>query len=153
MVWSTTFVRSRIQDLIIKSANRVYKQLGRGYTENIYQKGLFYELTQQGLIMDLERHINVKYTDSYNIIHVLSSNRIDIFVHGYSQHTLEPLEGNIIIELKATKKDIDDLEITQVRKYIRESKRDGLQVSYAMIFNFSQSTKENLLYEVIYDSL
>lgn len=149
-------VRTKIQDVIIKSANRVYTQLGRGYTENIYQKGLFYELLNQGLIMDLERHINVKYTDSDNHTHVLSSNRIDIFVHGINEnhylHPPLPIE-NIIIELKATKKEIDDLEITQAKKYIREANKDGIQVSYAMILNFSQSTKENLLYQVIYDSL
>ena len=69
---SSILVRSKLQDIIITSANRVYKQLGRGYTENIYQKGLFYELMQQGLSMDLERHINVKYTDTSNNIHVLS---------------------------------------------------------------------------------
>lgn len=106
-------VFTRLQSLIIQSSKRVFKQLGRGYPENIYQKALFYELNQHNLNIDIERNLNVVYTDTNGNNHILTSNRIDLFVHDDKTYN----EGNIILELKATKKNIEELEIIQINKY------------------------------------
>lgn len=138
-------VLTKLQTLIIKSSNRVFKQLGRGYPESIYQKALFYELNQHNLDIDIERNINVVYTDTKGKNHILTSNRIDLFIHNNDIYK----EGNIILELKATKKNIDDLEIIQINKYFNEIKKENINISYGIIINFSQS-KEAINHLLIY---
>lgn len=131
-------VLTRLQSLILNSANRVFKQLGRGYPETIYQKALFYELNQHNLNIDIERNLNVVYTDTNGNNHILTSNRIDLFIHDNNIYK----EGNIILELKATKKNIEDLEIIQIKKYFNEIRKENIEISYGMIINFSQGKEE-----------
>ena len=138
-------VFTRLQTLILKSAKRVYGQLGKGYTENIYQKALFYELNQHNLNIDIERNLNVVYTDTNGNNHILTSNRIDLYIHNNTFFN----EGNIILELKATKKNIDDLEVTQIRKYFKEIKKENIDIAYGLIINFSQN-KDEIMHSLIY---
>lgn len=138
-------VLTRLQTLILKSANRVYRQLGKGYTENIYQKALFYELNQHNLNIDIERNLNVVYKDTNGNNHILTSNRIDLYIHNNKGFS----EGNIILELKATKKNIDDLEIIQINRYFKEIEKENIEISYGIIINFSQS-KENISHLLVY---
>ena len=126
---------TKLQGIIINSAMRVYQQLGKRYTENIYQKALFYELSLNNLNIDIERNVNVVYTDTSGCKHIISSNRIDLFIHKNNTYN----EGNIILELKATKKKIDKTEINQIKKYFTEIKKEDIEVTYGLILNFSQN--------------
>lgn len=129
--------------IIVKCSERVYSQLGRGYSEHIYQKALSHELLANRLTMDIERHLNVVYTDSIGIKHIVSSNRIDIFIHNNDLYGIE----NIIIELKATtKKNIDDLEKTQVEKYLKHLENEKTSVDLGIIINFSQNIENKIQY-------
>ena len=132
---------TKLQGLIVNSAKRVYQQLGKGYTENIYQKALFYELSLNSLNIDIERHVNVVYTDTSGCKHIVSSNRIDLFIHNNKIYD----EGNVILELKATKKKIENTEINQLKKYFSEIKKEDIDVSYGLIINFSQNEDINHL--------
>lgn len=132
-----------VYNIILQSSEKVYAQLGRGYSEQIYQKALSHELLANHLTMDIERHLNVVYTDSLGIKHTVSSNRIDIFIHNNNSYGI----GNIILELKATtKKSIDDLEKTQVEKYLKQLENEQTQVDLGIIINFSQNIENKIQY-------
>ena len=120
-------------DKIIDSCKRIYKQIGVGHTERIYHKALVYELGCHNLNIDTEMNIVVKYEDSECKLHHLESLRIDIFIHNM----------NIILELKAIQRKIQQQEIAQIKKYFNVLNKDNIKVNYGIIINFPQpSTKE-----------
>ena len=122
-------------NLIINACKRVFENLGIGYTERVYHKALVYELNCQGLNIDTEMNIVVKYEDSQGKIHNLESLRIDIFIHSL----------DIILELKAIQRKIQPQEIAQIKKYFNVLNKDKINVNYGIIINFPQpSTKEIL---------
>jgi len=132
-----------VYSIIVKSSEKVYTQLGRGYTEQIYQKALFHELMTYGFNIDIERYLNVIYTDSNGLKHILSSNRIDLFIHPNKSYGT----GNIILELKAsTKKSIEDVEKTQVKKYFDQLEKENTPVDLGCIINFSQHAENKIHY-------
>ena len=109
-------------------ANRVYDQLKTGHNERIYHKAFVYELNCLGYNLDTEMNIIVKYIDSKGVSHNLETERIDIFIH----------EHNILIELKAIQKEINNHEKAQVEKYINELNKLNIIVNNAIVINFPQ---------------
>ena len=133
----------QVYSIIVQSSEKVYAQLGRGYTEQIYQKALSHELITYGFNVDIERHLNVIYQDSNGLNHILSSNRIDLFIHPQPDYGT----GNIILELKAsTKKSIEDIEKTQVKKYFNQLEKEQTQIDMGCIINFSQNVENKVHY-------
>tara|TARA_B100001057_G_C22810990_1_gene935393 strand:+ start:685 stop:1182 length:498 start_codon:yes stop_codon:yes gene_type:complete len=127
-------------DTIIKSAQRVYEQLGSGHNERIYHKALVYELHCQGYQLDTEMNIIVKYTDTKGNTHNLETERIDIFIH---QH-------NILIELKAIQKQIQSQEYAQLNKYINELNKINIIVNDGLIINFTQPNNKEIPQDIEY---
>lgn len=118
---------------IIDLCKKIYRQLGVGHTERIYHKALVYEMACHNLNIDTEMNIVVKYEDSKGKIHNLESLRIDVFMH----------DINIILELKAIQRKIQQQEISQLKKYFNILNKDKIKVNYGIIINFIQpSTKE-----------
>ena len=50
---------NQITNIIIEKAINVHKLLGPGLLESVYQKCLFYELTEAGLLVEKEKCISV----------------------------------------------------------------------------------------------
>jgi|TARA_B110001469_G_C9335449_1_gene178352 GxxExxY protein len=117
-----------INNNIIDACKRVYTCLGCGHSEKIYHKALIYELGCLNYNIDTEKNIIVKYIDSHGYSHNLESERIDIFIHKY----------NIILELKAIQKPIQQQEINQIKKYFNELNKLKEPVYYGLIINFPQ---------------
>ena len=115
-------------NIIEQAANRVYNQLKTGHNEKIYHKAFVYELNCLGYNLDTEMNIIVKYIDSKGKSHNLETERIDIFIH----------EQNILIELKAIQKEINNQEKAQIEKYINELNKLNIIVNNAIIINFPQ---------------
>jgi len=138
-----------MEQLIIDSAKRVYSELGPGHSETTYQKAMSHELQIHNLKVDLERHLSVTYTDSIGNTHYLTSERIDIFIHNTNQEN----NGNIILELKATQKGIQEQEIVQIKKYFRQLKKENTSINYGILINFPQPnskfTTETIEYLVV----
>lgn len=127
---------------IKESANKVFQQLGPGHSEKIYHKALGYELASNKFNITNEYHVPIKYLDSNGIEHILESERIDIFIHDYpdiyNEIDSDNLNNkNIILELKAISKTIQDQEKNQVKKYIRQL--NNLKFKYGIVINFPQS--------------
>ena len=73
---------TQLNEIIQNSCQRIFNQLGKGHTEKIYHKALKYELDSQNIYSDIERHVNVIYTDTSGKNHVLESERIDMYIFG-----------------------------------------------------------------------
>lgn len=134
-------------DTIKECCERVWKELGAGYNEVVYQKALNYELNTLGFLTDTERYVNVVYCDSKGFKHVVSTSRIDIFIHG---------KKNMILELKNISKKIGECETLQVKRYFKELSKEGVKIELGILINFPQvkSEKERLIeFEVINNSL
>lgn len=125
-------------NIIKNAANRVYEQLKTGHNERIYHKAFVYELICLGYNLDTEMNIIVKYTDSKGKSHNLETERIDIFIH----------DCNILIELKAIQKEINNHEKAQVEKYINELNKLNINVSKAIVINFPQPNNKNIPKEI-----
>ena len=110
------------------------------HSEQIYQKALAYELTIHGYQVDMEYHLDAVYIDSLGNKHRLVSERIDIFIH---KNTGKGLENNIILELKAEAKNMTYIEITQVNKYMKEFKKQDIDVDYGILINFPQPSAKS----------
>ena len=144
------------QSFLKQMCIRVNTQLGPSHAEAVYQKALHYELNCHGIHTELERHISVCYTDSQGNSHCISSERIDIYVHKDENSPFTDLcNSDIILELKATSKIPNCIEEYQLKKYLKESTKQGSMISYGVIINFPQPSahniNENIDFKVIYN--
>jgi len=138
-------VDPQFRKFIVSLSNRIYEQLGAGHSESIYQKALQAELHTQGLIVDTEYHISVEYKDTQGRKHKLASERIDIFIHKNPDSPLVDIQkSDIILELKAISKVPGSSETEQVRKYLRQFKKQGIDIPYGIVINFPQPTASGI---------
>ena len=129
------------------SSERVYNELGTGHNEKIYQKALKCELDCLGISSDMERHLNVCYVDSQCNKHCLETERIDLYVFSKTC-------DDIIIELKAIQRSIQEPERVQIKKYFKDLKKEDLTIGAGIIINFpqpnSKDTRTNIDFEVLH---
>ena len=125
---------SELNNLVIDASKRVFSELGVGHNERIYHKALIYELNCHNIHIDTEMNLVVKYMDSQGNNHCLESVRIDIFLHKH----------NIILELKAIHRKIQNQEIAQIKKYFNILNKENVKVPYGMSINFPQPSTKGL---------
>ena len=94
----------------------VYKNLGPGLLESVYEEALTYELLKRGL--KVERQIEVPIHYDGHVLH--TQLRLDLLV-----------EGRIVVELKSVK-EMQDVFWKQTRTYLRLL---GLKVGILVNFN------------------
>ena len=93
----------------------VYKELGPGLLENIYEVALVYELEKRGLKVEAQKQIQVYYDGKVLPVDY----RIDLLV-----------EDKVILELKSVS-DLKDVHFKQLLTYLRiTKKRVGLLVKF-----------------------
>lgn len=137
--------RTQLQQFIYVMCDRVYRQLGPSHSEAVYQKALHYELMSQGIMTEMEKHLDVNYVDSRGNSHNITSDRIDVFIHQDTNSVLpELVSGPIFLELKAVSKQPNEIEFEQVNKYIRELYQKNIRVNYGILVNFPQPTRQNV---------
>ena len=92
----------------------VRSHLTPGFEEKVYKNAMFYEMTKQGLKVDTEVMFQVKYKDL-----IVGTYRADIVV-----------EGNVIVELKATNA-LTPLNEVQLVNYLTATGiDDGLLINF-----------------------
>ena len=93
----------------------VYKELGPGLLENIYEAALVYELEKRGLKVEQQKQIQVYYDGKVLPVDY----RIDLLV-----------EDKVILELKSVS-ELKDVHFKQLLTYLRiTKKRVGLLVNF-----------------------
>jgi GxxExxY protein len=79
--------KREVTEKIIGAAFEVYKELGYGFLERVYQRAMQVELQRAGLAPEIERRIQVKYKN--------------VIVGDYNADLL--VDGSVVVELKVAK--------------------------------------------------
>ncbi len=104
----------------------VYKNLGPGLLESVYEEALVYELEKRGLKVERQKEVPINYDG-----HVLNTQlRIDLLV-----------EERVVIELKSVK-EMQDVFWKQTRTYLRL-----LNLKVGILVNFNT---DNILEDSIH---
>lgn len=111
------FVLKELTDKVISAAYEVHNSLGSGFLEKVYENALLVELKGQGVVVESQQAIQVKYRGV-----VVGEYVADMVV-----------EGCLIIELKAVDKIIDVHEL-QLKNYLKAT---GVEVG--LLLNFGRS--------------
>ena len=94
----------------------VYKELGPGLLESVYEEALTYELQKRGLSVERQLEVPIHYDG-----HLLNTSlRLDLLV-----------EGKVIVELKSVK-EMQEVFFKQTRTYLRLK---GLKLGLLVNFN------------------
>ncbi len=107
---------NRITEAVIGAAIAVHRELGPGLLESAYEACLAYELAEQGLAVERQKALPVKYRG----VKVDCGYRIDLVV-----------EGKVIIELKTVEK-LAPIHEAQLLSYLKLS---GCKVGLLINFN------------------
>ena len=107
----------------------VYKELGPGLLESVYEEALVYELQKRGLSVERQLEVPIHYDG-----HLLKTPlRLDLLV-----------EGKVIVELKSVK-ELQDVFFKQTRTYLRLK---GLKLGILVNFN-TDDILNNSIHRVI----
>ena len=108
------YAHSELTGKIIGCAMEVHWQLGVGFMENVYQRALRIEMTQQGLEFDYEHDMLILYKGE-----VVGKRRVDFFV-----------ENTAMVEIKALIK-LEDVHLAQAINYLEASNKEiGLLLNF-----------------------
>jgi len=118
--WTDKHQFEELSSKIIGAAIEVYRELGPGFLENIYEEALKIEFSGRNLYFDSQKEIKIKYLGTE-----IGTHRLDLLV-----------EKKIIVELKAVK-EFSDIHFAQLRSYLRAT---GLKVG--LLLNFAKPTLE-----------
>lgn len=105
---------------IIGAAIKVYKELGPGFLESIYEEALKVELSKNELDFASQMEVQIEYLGVPVGLH-----RLDLLV-----------QNKVIVELKAVK-ELADIHFAQLRSYLKAT---GMNVG--LLLNFSKPTLE-----------
>ena len=103
----------------------VYKNLGPGLLESVYEEAMVYELQKRGLKVERQVEVPIHYDG-----HILKTAlRIDLLV-----------EGTVVVELKSVK-EMQDVFWKQTRTYLRLT---GLKVGILVNFNTDNILEDSI---------
>ena len=103
---------------IIGCAMNVHGELGSGFPELIYQRGLGVEMREAGLTFQSEVHLPVFYKNTN-----IGARRADFLV-----------EGQVLVELKAVA-ELADAHFAQVINYLK-----AYRLEVALLINFGEAS-------------
>ena len=103
----------------------VYKNLGPGLLESVYEEAMVYELQKRGLKVDRQKNVPICY-DGHELQTQL---RIDLLV-----------EDRVVVELKSVK-EMQDVFWKQTRTYLRLL---GLKVGILVNFNTDDILQDSI---------
>src|SRR5215213_3878718 len=112
--------KREITEKIIGAAFEVYKELGYGFLERVYQRAMQVELQRGGLAAELERRIQVKYKNA-----IVGDYDADLFV-----------DNSVIVEIKVAKNYNSDDE----PQLLNELRATGIKVG--LLVNFGRTRVE-----------
>ena len=105
-------------------AKDVYKQLGSGFTESVYDKAMQVGLRVAKIPYDSQKVVELTYKGHY-----VGEGFPDIIVHFGKQ--------KLILELKAVSGSLGSAEEQQIKNYMKR-----LKIKYGLLINFQQPGKK-----------
>jgi len=119
---------NEISRIIIGAAIEIHRYLGPGLLESVYQECLFYELIEEGLDVEREKYLPIKYKE----LSIDKGYRIDLLV-----------EEKVVIELK-TVEEILNIHEAQILTYLRLS-----NYKLGLLINFNEVLLKNGLHRYV----
>jgi GxxExxY protein len=110
------FIERDLTERILRCAYSVHTELGPGLLESAYEACLFYELQQNGLIVERQVELPVEYKG----IEIEAGYRIDLLI-----------EDKVILELKAVE-EFKDIHTAQLLTYLKLAE---CKIGYLINFN------------------
>ncbi len=110
------FIERELTEKILRCAYTVHTELGPGLLESAYEACLFYELQQNGLIVERQVELPVEYKG----IEIEAGYRIDLLI-----------EDKVILELKAVE-EFKDIHTAQLLTYLKLAE---CKIGYLINFN------------------
>ncbi|OFX21759.1 MAG: GxxExxY protein [Bacteroidetes bacterium GWA2_31_9b] len=120
---------NQITERILKCAYTVHTALGPGLLESAYEECLFYELKQEGLIVEKQKPLPLVYKE----VKLEIGYRIDLIV-----------ENRVIVEIKAVEA-FNDVHMAQVLTYLKLS-----DCKIGLLLNFNVSSLKNGIKRLIF---
>ncbi|MDZ7806734.1 MAG: GxxExxY protein [Gracilimonas sp.] len=117
-----------ITNKVIGSAIRVHKELGPGLLESAYQECLLYVLKKEGLSVEKEKPIPIKFED----VELDCGYRIDLLV-----------ENRLVLELKSVES-LNKIHFAQVLSYLKLGNSP-----LGLLLNFNVSLMKNGVKRII----
>lgn len=118
-------ITSQILEAFFK---RVYRRLGYGFLEKVYENAMVLELRQMGLVVEVQKKIEVFYNGE-----IIGEYFADLVV-----------EGKVIVELKAAKLLADEHE-AQLLNYLRATPYEvGLLLNFGPKPEFCRKAFDNI---------
>lgn len=105
-------------DLISKIAHEVYRSLGSGFSEDVYDRAMQVGLRLAGIKYEGQKVVELKYRDHY-----VGEGYPDLLVHLGKQ--------KVVVELKAVSSELGECEEKQLKNYMRI-----LGVGSGLLINF-----------------
>jgi len=109
-----------LKNQVKESASEIYRGLGAGYNESIYEEAMAYELRQRKIPYEVERNTEIFYKGAKVGIH-----RLDFI-----------LDGKLVVELKAYAS-ITASHVGQTTAYLKT-----LKLHHGLIVNFPYPDKD-----------
>jgi len=103
---------------IIKIAHEVYRNLGSGFSEDVYDRAMQVGLRLAGIRYESQKVVELRYRDHY-----VGEGYPDLLVHVGMQ--------KVVVELKAVSSDLGACEEKQLRNYMKV-----LGVGSGLLINF-----------------
>jgi GxxExxY protein len=110
----------KLTETVIGCAMKVHRALGAGFLESVYKKALMFELERAGLVVEIEKPLQVFYGGD-----VVGDFYADLVVEGF-----------LILELKAASA-LSKADEQQLVNYLTATKSD-----YGLLLNFGASSLE-----------
>ena len=114
-----------ITNQIRKIAKDVYRSLGSGYQEVVYDKAMQVGLRLAGIKYENQKVIELKYKGYY-------------IGEGYPDLVVHCGNNRVVVELKAVGSEMGAPEEQQLRNYLKV-----LDIKYGLLINFQQPGKSN----------
>ena len=113
------YFHKELTDRIIKAFYNVYKELGFGFLENVYQNALYFELINNQLKVEAQKAIKVYYQNQ-----LVGNYKADLIVNDI-----------IILELKAVDILLEEHEL-QLINYLKAT-----NIEIGLLLNFGKKTE------------
>jgi GxxExxY protein len=116
------FKYSELTEKIIAGFYEVYRELGFGFLESVYQNALYYSLKDKGLNVEAQKTIEVSFKNR-----TVGVFRADLVI-----------QNSVIVEIKAGKA-LNDSHYAQILNYLKATKTEvGLLVNFGSELEFKR---------------
>lgn len=110
------YTENELSKIVLMSSINVHRNLGPGLLESAYQKCLHYELSKQGLFIEVEKPLPLVYEE----VQLEAGYRIDLLVN-----------QKVIVEIKSVDA-LGDIHLAQLLTYLKLS---GCKLGLLINFN------------------